>query len=261
MIRRNLMAMVAFVLVSCALPFASIAQEKQEPGDELPSVEEVFDRYVEELGGAMVLSGVESARLSMKYEMPGLDETEMDLVWLSEVGWTSFAHIGGVQQQSGVWNERAWHARPEAAWASAAEAGRIKFLSPVLIPAHAVAWLEYAAESKVTGKQELEGTTVYVVEMDLEGIGKPKLFFGVESGLLFAVQVNQSGNGQMSDFFLKDHREVEGILVPHSIDYRIKDMDIEIQMTIEGIEFNGDVDESDLEVPEELKGEADAEDK
>ncbi len=112
---------------------------------------------------------------------------------------------------------------------------------------------EDAAASKVTGKQELEGTTVYVVEMDVEGIGKQKLFFGVESGLLFAIQLNPSGkNGLMTSYFLKDHREVEGILVPHSFDYRIKDMGIEILMTIEKIEFNEDIDESDLEVPKEL---------
>ena len=117
MIRKTLNAIAvfvfvfAFVFVSSFLP--PILHALEDQADELPSAEEVFDRYAEELGGLMPISGIESARLSMEFEIVGsgaaavAGDQKMDLVWLSEIGWTSSSNTG-VQSKSGNWKGKAW---------------------------------------------------------------------------------------------------------------------------------------------------------
>ena len=52
--------------------------------------------------------------------------------------------------------------------------------------------------------------------------------------------------------FIKDYREFEGLMVPYEYQYEIGQMEFKVSHIVEEIEFNGDVDESDLQPPDEL---------
>ena len=244
-----------------------MAQGKQEPSDELPTAEEVFARYAEELGGLMPLSGIESARLTMKHEVVSSDvptiggDSKTNYVWLSEIGWTSGSN-SGVESRMGNWKGKAWRsiAGREARWMEGEEARHSNNMMPTFVPTHVIDWIENADKAKVTGKEELNDTEVYAVEMEREDSEKQKVFFNIETGLLFAIEFEQEGSDSL--MFIKDYREFEGLMVPYEYEYEIGQMDFKVSLKLEEIEFNGDVDESDLQPPDELLNEVqDSDDK
>ena len=131
---------------------------------------------------------------------------------------------------------------------------------PTFVPTHVIDWIENADKAKVTGKEELNDTEVYAVEMEREDSEKQKVFFNIETGLLFAIEFEQEGSDSL--MFIKDYREFEGLMVPYEYEYEIGQMDFKVSLKLEEIEFNGDVDESDLQPPDELLNEVqDSDDK
>ena len=265
----NVIAVFTFAFFCTFVSFflVSVLHAQQEQVDELPTAEDVFDRYAEELGGLMTLSGIESARLTMKHaHVPTFgDDGKTNYVWLSEIGWTSDS-ISGVQSRMGNWKGKAWQsiAGRESRWLEGVEAENSINMMPTFVPTHVIDWIENADKAKVTGKEKLNDTEVYAIEMEREDGEKQKMFFNIETGLLFAMEFEQLSSESLryTHMFIKDYREVEGLMVPCEFEYELGQMDFKMSLELEKIEFNGDVDESDLQPPDELLNEVqDSDDK
>ena len=266
----NVIAVFTFAFFCTFVSFfpAPILHAQEEQADALPTAEEVFDRYAEELGGLMSIGGIESARLTMKQEVDGPGaatfggDGKMDFVWLSEIGWTINTSMG-VRSTRGNWKGKGWRSieGADSKWLEGEEARQSKNMMPSFVPAHVIDWLDNSDKAKVIGKEELEETDVYVVEIEQEDGPQQKVYFEIETGLLFAMGLDQQ-MGLESVMFVKDYREFQGLMVPYEYEYKIGQMNITMFVKVEEIEFNGDVDESDLQLPDELLNDfQDSEDK
>jgi outer membrane lipoprotein-sorting protein len=112
---------------------------------------------------------------------------------------------------------------------------------------------------ELIGKEETEGTEAYKIRVTYENGNETYLFLDAE----YFLEIKQvakreiQGNEIEVEMSIGDYKEVDGLMVAHSITIKPMGAPAGQTLTFETLEFNGEVDDSVFEMPEpEAKEEA-----
>ena len=185
-------------IVCCAIPAAA---------GELPTLEQVLDRYVEAVGGREALAELESRHIvgreidDRPYAGPAV-ESKLE-VWAATDGdWLLEMTKEGERWREGFSGGKMWEQKP----GQEVEPGehlktKLAFLfnpqGPLMVE-------KYFPNLRLTGTWDYDGVEYYKVENDLK-FEYYTLYFEVETGLLTRIGYHWK---------LEDFRERDGVLVP-----------------------------------------------
>ena len=115
-------------------------------------------------------------------------------------------------------------------------------------------WEEKGHKLEFTGTDEMEGTEVYVLEMETN-IGEQTTYYIDTDSYLILKEVNKmqvQGAEQEMETFLSNYKETEGMVFAHSLTVKSGGNTI-MSLTFDEVIFNPDIDESFFKMPEVKK--------
>jgi hypothetical protein len=201
------------LLVVALVAVAAVTGVGGDSQDALPTVDQVVERYIAGLGGrdaiekltTRVCTGQVTTDLTSR-EIPILERHAFEaytkvprsflLVTYTGAGVERIGfdgEIGWLEDKCGV-GEHEWAGRDKLAW--------------LLNPQSALQVEEYFPGLAVTGREQVGGRSVYVVESAEHAEAHYALYFDAESGLLLRIGYYWE---------LQDYREVDGIKFPFRI--------------------------------------------
>jgi hypothetical protein len=222
----------------------ALAQETK-PAEQLPSVDQILNRYVQALGGkaaierltSMAMTGaieVQSAGLKGKAELIAhvpnkyLLKIEIDGIGAFSQGFDGTAGwaqdpINGLRDISGL------------------ELAQLKREADLHRDAHLK---DVYTKLVVKGKEKVGTSDVYVVEGTLPEGGSEKLYFDTQGGLLLRTDsVSRSPQGEIPvEGYIEDYKEVNGVKVPVTLRQVTSVLTSTIKFT--DIKSNVEVDQS-----------------
>jgi len=200
------------LLTLTAPPYAGVFATAGDgrSADELPTVDEILERYYEALGGRESLERIKT-RVSTGRVVD-------DRPYTGPVHISTFEGYG---REDGQWAyvEHASDGEFAEGWSGAVswklEDGEVTMsekrdrsnMAFVLDPQGPLHIRDYFGDMTLTGITEYEGRSVYAVETD-RAAQYYTLYFDVESGLLTNIGYH---------WYIKDYRTIDGALVPHRI--------------------------------------------
>ncbi len=226
------------------------------------SLEEVLSNYYEAIGGVDAWKAVESARLNGRMVMPmGMEApfvTTFARPLRTRLEFT-FQEMTGVQVFDG-----------ESAWAILPFMGSME---PQVMPDEQtrlmkeqadfdgplVDWQAKGHEVEHVGKEDVDGAQAYHLEITLASGDVRHFYLDAKSYLLIRLEAMteiQGGEMEIETIF-SDFRDVDGLMMAHSIESRPKGAPEGQVLTMESIELNVDVDDSLFTMPE-APGESEA---
>ncbi|MEW6456281.1 MAG: outer membrane lipoprotein-sorting protein [Acidobacteriota bacterium] len=114
-----------------------------------------------------------------------------------------------------------------------------------------VNYREKGHKVELLGKEDMAGTEVYKLRITYKD-GKEKFFFLDTESCIELKQsetVDYQGTPLHVERFFGDYKEVNGILIPHSIEARVNN-NPQSQITIESIELNPEIEDEFFKMPE-----------
>lgn len=232
------------ILLCAALAPATFAQ----------SADEVIGKYLEARGGLDKIQAVQSARLTGTASAGGQEETP--------IAWTikrpdkirfEFIFQGqtGIQAYDG---ETGWSLmpftgvtdpQPMSADEAAMFAEQADFDGPFVDSEAKGYVIEYI------GEEEVEGTPAHKLKVTNKHGDVSYVFFDAAHFLEIKTEGKRTVRGQEFEFETTqgDYKEVDGLLFAHSIENRPKGAPVGQVITIETIELNVDVPDSDFAMP------------
>jgi hypothetical protein len=244
------MVLAALIACTCVLGrpaerhLASLEQETK-PAEQLPSVDQILNRYVQALGGkaaiekltSMALTGTveaQSAGLKGKAELiahvPNKYLLKIDIDGLGaftqafdgSAGWAQDP-INGIRDISGL------------------ELAQLKREADLHREVHLK---ETYTKLVVKGKEKVGTNDAYVVEGTPPEGGSEKLYFDTQSGLLLRTDaVTRSPQGEIPvEAYVEDYKEVNGVKIPATLRQVTSVLTSTIKFT--DIKANVDVDQS-----------------
>ncbi len=115
-------------------------------------------------------------------------------------------------------------------------------------------WEEKGHKLEYTGTDEMEGTEVYVLEMETNNDEWTTFYIDTDSYLILK-QVNKmivQGAEQEMETFLSNYKETDGMVFSHSLTVKSGGNTI-MSLTFDEIIFNPDIDETFFKMPEVIK--------
>jgi outer membrane lipoprotein-sorting protein len=251
---------VTGLLVAWIVVMAAAAPASASAADELPTAEQVFDRYAEVTGGReawdgirnrVVHSSVEIAAQGLKLDMTIYAAKPNRMYTLLESDLT-----GKVEQGCDgdvVWGTSVMTGPQVKEGKERAQALRDAAFDRLIY------WREVYGSGKCVGVEDVDGASCYKLEMTpkpVEGEESPKphtLYFDRKSGLLIRMDmVSESPMGTIPvESRLSDYREVDGVKIAHKI--TMKTLGQERILTTEKIEHNVDLPADRFEPPADVK--------
>ncbi|MFW6198289.1 MAG: hypothetical protein ACOC5E_00550 [Acidobacteriota bacterium] len=247
-VRGAALAAVALALTVPAVAFPAVPQDAPELG-----LEEVLANHYEVMGGLEDLGSVDSMRVSGSMTLgqgmqggftniivrPNKMRLELEIQGMT-----------GVQAYDG---ETAWMFMPFMGQ-SEPEAMPDEMAASVIrqadIDGPLVNWQDKGHRVDLVGMADVEGTETYELEVVFESGHVQRHYLDAEYFVPVKVVSEESMGG--SEFesvqMPSDYKEVEGILVPHSI--RVQGPQGTQTLTVESVEIGVEVDESIFEMPE-----------
>jgi hypothetical protein len=264
-------AFAAFAYVACItttllLPAVLIAQATETQSDtaadkvDLPSGQEVIDKYLEALGGREALGKLKSSRMSGELSVAGMTA---DIHILRKrpdkfVVKVDLGENGKVHQ--GTDGKHAWNLSPQGARLLEGEEKaemmkRADFDEELHLD-------KYYKTIECTGIEDdnLDGKKCYKVELTDPDGKKETRFFAVSTNLLVKVETKRTMLGQEFDVesWFDDYRDVGGLKTPFKTE--VSAMMVNQIITFKEVEFDVELDESSFAPPEEVVELIEAED-
>jgi hypothetical protein len=238
------------VLVLClAIPVA-LAQESQPTAEDLPTADQILDKFVEAQGGKPALERINSRVSEGTFEVPEMGAGGSITIYAKAPNKTAVVvevpGFGTITQ--GVDGEEAWEDNPMSgitvrSGAALAAAKRDAIFHRELN------LKDYYSQVEMTGKRKIGDQEVYVLQLTPEEGDPESWFFDAETGLLArveAIRESPQGAGQVQVTF-KDYREVEGIKTAFLVEQVLPGMTIVTRLT--EVRHNVEIDDARFAKP------------
>lgn len=234
---------------------AALASTAIVDDHEMPSAEEILDRYIEVTGGEEAYRAVTSRVITSKLEIVGQGITA-DLLIKEKAPNLSVQsmEIPGMMRQSGGYDG-------QTAWAMDTMQGPRLLegaeLSTAMRDADFYSELnvqDQFSTIEVTGKEEFQGEQAYTVVFTPEGDEAPETrYYSVDSGLLLGSVANRAtpqGEIAITTSF-GDYKDVDGITLPHLVE--IGAMGMTQRITVQSFEQDVEIPAEEFAPPEDVQ--------
>lgn len=219
------------------------------------SVDKILDNYYEVIGdaddwakiknlkmtGTAVASGM-SFPMTMHQARPNKMKMEMDFqgqklvqAFDGETAWSLNPFMGQTKPSKATDEE------------SKASASQLTFEDEL------VNYKEKGHSLSLDGKEEIQGTKCYKLTLTKADDSQVIYFIDMETyaPVMYRVPMNAGPmKGQSMDNYMSDYQEVEGVMMPHSLEQKIGGQSVS-KMTVEKMDVNVDLPDSFFAFPEE----------
>ena len=234
-----------FVLCLLAFSFQSYAQ----------TVDEIVNKNIEVRGGLEKLEALKSMKLTGKMTMQQGMEAPI-LVYqkrpnLIRMEFT-FQGMTGIQAYDGQtpWMVMPFMGTKDPQKMPEDEAREI--IEQADFDGPLVNYKEKGNTVELVGKEDLEGTPVYKLKVTLKNGDVRYFFLDAENYLDLKITriTKREGNEITVETFLGDYKNVKGLMVPYSVEVKIRDQVVN-QLSWENVEFEIPIDDSIFKMPAE----------
>lgn len=103
---------------------------------------------------------------------------------------------------------------------------------------------------ELMGKEDVEGTSAYKLKVTLKSGDVRYIYIDADSFLELktTTMIKREGNEMQVDSYSGDYKEVDGMMLPFSIETKVKDQTVS-QITIDKIEMGAAIDDADFKMP------------
>lgn len=103
---------------------------------------------------------------------------------------------------------------------------------------------------ELMGKEDVEGTSAYKIKVTLKSGDVRYIFVDADSFLELktTAMIKREGNEMQIDSYSGDYKEVNGLMLPFSIETKMKDQTIS-QITVDNVEMGVDLDDAMFKMP------------
>ncbi len=247
---RNVRVLLAVCLVAWWLP-----QTGAWAQDDLPSVNDVLEKYFEAIGGKEQYSGVKSMTVNGEISIPeqgvngkftivqqAPNKMRMDMNF-EGIGEQSFGHDGDTAWQiSAIQGAEILEGEQAEQFAMQAE------VTPFLD-------LDKKFKSvKCTGKEDFDDKSCYVIVVKNPDRDPITHYFSVDSGLHVGTKLTQvSAMGKLEVVNkIGDYKDVDGLKVSHKSTAELP-IGMTVVTSIKSIKIDGDIADSKFDLPDEIK--------
>lgn len=219
-------------------------------------LDEVLDNYYEAVGGLDTWQSVQSMRATGKMAMGGTGieapftvvTKRPDKIRLE----FTFQGMTGIQAFDG---ETAWMVMPFMGSTDPEvmpEDIAKQFKDEGDVDGPLMGWKESGHQVELIGKEETEGTAAYKIKVTKKDGDVEYYFLDAEYFIPIRVESSSEIQGRTVDIevILSDYKEVDGLMVAHSIEQKEKGAPSGQVITIEQVELNVDIDDSTFTMPE-----------
>ncbi|MCP2604678.1 hypothetical protein NLC29_00785 [Candidatus Aminicenantes bacterium AH-873-B07] len=221
------------------------------------TVEEIISKNIETRGGLKKIKSIKTMKMTGKVFAAGF---EMPMVlWAKRPNMSRMEAIFQDQKIIQAYDgEKAWQINPfmgsnEPQEVKGLQAEDLKERSDFDGPL--IDYKKKGHKIEYLGKEDLEGTEVYKLKVTLKTGKIIYIYLDTE----YCIELKQSstidyqGTEYLVETIFGDYKEVDGIMIPHSIESRINGQ-TQAQITIEKVEFNIEIEDSIFKMPtEEVK--------
>lgn len=222
--------------------------------DQPPKAEDILDHYIEVTGGKAKYEAIHSELTKGTMEVAGRGIKGTIANYEAEPNKTfSVAELEGVGKiESGSDGDVAWEKSAIAGPRIKTDAEREETLRASFFNPH-LNWRKLYEKSELTGSETVEGEDCYKIVLTPKAGNPITEYFSKKSGLLVKTTgVHPTQMGDISaDSFLKDYKDVAGILVPFTLINKFAGQ--EIQVHVESVTFNPEIPKDRFDLPDDIK--------
>jgi len=241
MLRRSLFALTALLV---CLPLA--AQDM--------SLDEVLAKHYEAIGGTEAWENVGSARMTGTMNMGPGGEAGFTMTFKRPNRARLEFMIQGMTGVQAYDGETAWMHLPFLGQSDPeimADDQAKGMIEQADLEGPLVGWKEKGHQLSLVGLEDVEGTEAYRIDIELAN-GDTRRFF-LDSEYFVTIRQEgatmQMGSPVEFEVILSDYKEVDGLMLPHSIDNRQKGAPSGQVITVSEVLINLDVDEGIFTMP------------
>ena len=225
------------------------------------SVEEIVENYLENTGGTENWENVKGVRMNASINHMGM-EIPIEMVQLKDKMYTKIS-IQGQEIKQGVFDgETLWSTNFMSMKAEKSDQEDVDNVKNELaeFPDPFLNYKDKGFTAELMGTETVEGSDVYKIKltkkpMVVDGEEVPNVsiyYFDSENFVPIMVHeevMSGPGKGMIMESKMSDYQEVEGLYFPFSMTQGVKDQPGQ-PITIESIELNPSVDDSEFNFPE-----------
>ena len=225
------------------------------------SVEEIVENYLENTGGTENWENVKGVRMNASINQMGM-EIPIEMVQLKDKMYTKIS-IQGQEIKQGVFDgETLWSTNFMSMKAEKSDQEDVDNVKNELaeFPDPFLNYKDKGFTAELMGTETVEGSDVYKIKltkkpMVVDGEEVPNVsiyYFDSENFVPIMVHeevMSGPGKGMIMESKMSDYQEVEGLYFPFSMTQGVKDQPGQ-PITIESIELNPSVDDSEFNFPE-----------
>jgi hypothetical protein len=246
---------ITLIILSLTITSLAFAQEKSQDSkpaaaEEMPTVDQILDKYVKALGGKAAIEKLTSRTARGTFEIAAMNATgsfeayakapnkSVSIIEVSGFGTIKEGYDGSVawamDPMSGLREKKGLELAAAKLDAEFHQDIKLKELYPKM---------------EVKGKEKLGEREVYlIIATPVEG-NPEKMYFDAETGLLVRKDMErESPQGQIPvEVYLEDYREVDGVKIPHTLRQNIPMFSLTIK--IEEIKHNVSIEDARFAKP------------
>ena len=225
------------------------------------SVEKIVENYLENTGGTENWENVKGVRMNASINQMGM-EIPIEMVQLKDKMYTKIS-IQGQEIKQGVFDgETLWSTNFMSMKAEKSDQEDVDNVKNELaeFPDPFLNYKDKGFTAELMGTETVEGSDVYKIKltkkpMVVDGEEVPNVsiyYFDSENFVPIMVHeevMSGPGKGMIMESKMSDYQEVEGLYFPFSMTQGVKDQPGQ-PITIESIELNPSVDDSEFNFPE-----------
>lgn len=225
------------------------------------SLDEILDQHFAAIGGKDKLTAIQSMKMSGRQQM-GPQEAPFTIYWKRpDKVRMEFTLQGmtGVQAYDG---SSAWMVMPFMGKndPEAMTGDDLKSMQNQadMVEGPLLNWKDKGHEVELIGKENVEGTDAWKVKLTRGNGDVSYAYFESESMLQIKSEARVKRGDQEIEVegSMGDYKEVDGILLPHSIEQKPKGAPAGSMITVDSVELNVEVDDSIFAMPEKKEGPA-----
>ena len=230
------------------------------------SVEEIIGNYLENTGGAENWENVKGIRMNASINQMGM-EIPIEMVQLKDKMYTKIS-IQGQEIKQGVFDgETLWSTNFMSMKAEKNDQEDVDNIKNELaeFPDPFLNYKDKGFTVELMGTETVEGSDVFKIKLtkkpmvvDGEEVPNVSIYY-FDSEYFFPIMVHEEvmsgpGKGMIMESKMSDYQEVEGLYFPFSMTQGVKDQPGQ-PITIESIELNPSIDDSEFNFPESTEEE------
>ena len=243
MIRKSVLALFALALFASALAPALKAQ----------TVDEIIAKHLEARGGVAKIKAVKSMKATGKMSMGPMEAPFTLALKRPMMARMEFTIQGmtGIQAFDGSngWALMPFGGKKDAEAMTADDKKEIEEQADMDGPL--VDYKEKGHKVELLGKEKVEGTDAYKLKVTLKNGDVVTQYIDADNFLEIKEEGKRNVRGTDQEFesAMGDYKEVDGLMLPHSMDSGLKGSDQHQKITIEKYEVNAPLEDASFKMP------------